>query len=807
MLKNFFKVALRSLLKHPGFTAINIIGLAIGITSSVLILLFVRNELSYDKHNVHAENIYRIGIKGSINSDEINGAVACNPMGPALVQDYPFIKNYVRLYTFGGDPLVQYEENKFVENDYLYADSTFFDVFTAPMIKGNPKTALSEPNTLVMTESTAQRYFGDDEPIDKVVLVGNSKTAYTVTGVIQDPPVTSHFHYDILASYVSHPMSRNTFWVSNNLYVYLLLEEGTTEAQLDAVFPEVIKKYVGPQIEAFMGKTIDEFTEAGNSWGYTTTNIRDIHLRSEQEFEMEPGGNIASVYIFSIVAIFLIAIAGINFMNLATARSANRAKEVGVKKVVGSNRSSIIRQFLTESVLLSFIATAVSFLLVQLLLPHFNNLATKSLVLNYISEYPIFLAILFIGIIVGLLAGLYPAFFLSAFNPSKVLKGELSAGAKSSRFRGILVILQFVITIVLFISTIVVSGQMRYIQNKDLGFDSENLIVVHRAYALGEQLETFKNELTKNSFIKAASATSNVPGETTGSNAFYPENSTMENTRATNFIMADRDYGNALGLRIKYGRLWTKDIPSDTAAVVVNEAMIKAWEYENNPIGRKIKEPAGENGEFIEYTIIGVVEDFNYESLHKNVRPLIIQPMRYFESLAVKIDPGTEQAAISEIKSLWNEMVIDQPLDYAYLEEQMQTNYNNEERTEKIFSTFAILAIFIACLGLLGLSSFMAEQRTKEVGVRKAMGASVLSVMRLLLKEIVLLVGISSLIAWPLSYYLMNKWLQDFAYKMSLNLWFFVMASVAAFAIAIITVGFQAYRAASANPTQALKYE
>ena len=810
MFTNYIKTSLRNLLKYKGYSFINIIGLAIGLASAILILLFVQDEISYDKFHDKSDQIYRVYLNGKIASDEMVVAVSCAPLGATMVKDYPEVLNSTRLFTFSGDPLVRYEENNLVVEKYYYADSTFFDVFSANFLRGDPTTALNRANTVVITSEMAEVFFGKEDPLGKSLKVGNDQTDFEITGVVEEYPENSHFQFNMLASYITmRDMANSSFWVSNNNYTYIVLQKDFPVEQLQAKLPEMVEKYVGPQLQMFSNASFDEFLEAGNKYGYVLQPIEKIHLFSDLQYEIQPGGNIKTVYIFSVIAFFLILIAAINFMNLATAKSAGRAREVGVRKVSGSTRSQLIFQFLIESILLSFISLLIALVLVELFLPAFNNLAGKKLSFIFTGDLSFLPYIIGLGIFVGMLAGSYPAFYLASFRPTKVLKGSIQTGMKGGKMRSVLVIFQFTIAIFLIISTIVVYNQLSYVQNKNLGYDQKDLLVIERAYALQDQRNAFKEELSQNPSIEMISQTNNLPSFLHGNTAFRPEGSTPDEIRATNFYYTDENFQNTLGIKLIEGRWFSKDLAGDSLAVVLNLSAVKAYGYED-PIGKNILQiGGGADTTDLPMKIIGVVEDFHYESLHQTIQPLIIafNRNRFASYFAIRIHPENYQQAIGFIEDKWNSMVTDQPIEYTFLEDELKTNYNDDKNEGIIFAIFAMLAIFVSSLGLLGLASFTTEQRTKEIGIRKVMGSSISQVVGLLTKEINWLLIISSIVSWPLAFYFMKNWLQNFAFKSNLGLHIFIIASIIAFFIAILTTGFQALKAARANPANSLRHE
>ncbi len=808
MFFNYLNTAIRNIIKHKGYSLINITGLAVGIASAVLILLYVQDELSYDRFHEKSDQIYRVGLHGTIAGNEMKVGITSAPMAQTLVDEFPEVLNTTRLFTFGGSPVVKYNESSFVIEKYYYADSTFFDVFTVKFINGDPGTALNRSNTMILTRETAEKIFGTEDPVGKTLLVGNDQDAFEVTGVVEKFPGNSHFNFDILTSIITMPGANSPVWVSNNFVTYIVLQEGFDYHDLEAKFPGLVETYVGPQLEQFTNASLEEFLEAGNKWGYFLQKLTDLHF-SDLEFEIEPGGDMKNVYIFSVIAFFLIVIASINFMNLATAKSANRALEVGIRKVAGSSRKGLILQFLTESVVLTFISLVLAIVLAAFFIPSFNNIASKTLALNLLSDPLLLFGIVILGIIVALLSGSYPAAYLSAFKPVKVLKGSLRSGTKGSTLRSILVVFQFSITIFLIISTIVVYRQMSFVQNKDLGFIKENLMIIQRAYALQDQRGTFIQELERNTGIESVTLTSFFPGSIMGNTAYKPEGSTADAIRAINLTYVDDKYQEVLDLKIKEGRWFSRDRADDSSTVILNEAAVKAFGLED-PVNNKILRVGGnEDNTDLPLQIIGVVKDFHYQSLHQTIKPLVIEynRNRFGQLIGLNIHPENYQESISFVREQWDVFVKDQPLDYSFLEDELASKYADDRKTGTIFTIFSILAIFVSCLGLFGLASYTAEQRTKEIGIRKVMGASVSIILHLLSKELIILISISTLISWPAAYFFMKNWLQNFAFKINPGLLTFFIASLLALIIAMITISYRTYKASTANPAESLRHE
>ncbi len=804
MLKNYFKIALRNLKKHKGYTFINITGLAVGLACCLLIVLCVRDELSYDRYHDNADQIYRITLDALLGEQEINGPISPAPMAQALVSDFPEVVQATRLFTYMDETLVRYQDSRFVEERFFFGDSTFFEVFTFPLLRGDPETALVEPNTVVLTESTARKYFGQQDPIGQTLRV-NERTDYEVTGVMADVPTNSHFHFDFLGSLGTLDNSRNPIWVSNNFRTYFILADGHSPEALQAKFPAMVENYAGPQVEQILGINIEQFFASGGRFAFQIQAMTDVHLHSQLDFEIEPNGDITYVYAFSIVAFLILLIACINFMNLATARSANRAKEVGVRKVLGSNRRQLTLQFLMESMLLSVIALGVALVLAAVLLPVFNSLSGKALQIDYLDGFMLS-GVIGLAVLVGLLAGSYPAFFLASFRIVNVLKGQGQAGMKSSGLRSGLVVFQFVISIALMIGTAMVYRQVDFIQNKRLGFEKEHVIVLERFDALGPQQQAFKQQIQQHPNVVAVAAANTLPGRSFGDTSFIPEGAPPEQIRNIRLLFTDFDLLETLNLELVDGRFFSRDFSTDSLAIVLNEAAVKEFGW-TEAVGKRLVSPSfsGEENEYI--TVIGVMKDFHFQSLRETIRPLGLFLGRNLNYLAVRIEPGDVSGTLAAFEAQWKTFAPEQPFTYSFLDRDVDALYQADQRTGSVFGTFALLAIVIACLGLFGLAAFTAEQRTKEIGVRKVLGASVGGIVLLLSKEFTKLVGLAFVVAAPLAYFATNRWLQDFAFQADFSWWIFVLAGLAALAIAWLTVSYQSIRAALTNPVEALRYE
>ena len=806
MLKNYVKIALRNLLKSKGYTFINVAGLAVGLACCLLILLFVRDELSYDRHHEKADQIYRITLEALLGEQEINGPIAPAPMAQALVNDYPEVVQATRLFTFSGETFVRYEDKRFVEERFFFGDSTVFEVFTFPLLRGDPETALVEPNTVVLTESTARKYFGAEDPMGQTIRI-DEENDYEVTGVMADVPENSHFHFDFLGSLGTLDRSRSPVWVSNNFRTYFILAEGQSAEALEAKFPAMVEKYAGPQVEEILGITIEQFFASGGRFEFHLQALTDIHLHSQLNYEIEPNGDITYVYAFSIIAFLILLIACINFMNLATARSAGRAKEVGVRKVLGSNRRQLTLQFLMESMLLSVIALGVALVLAVVLLPVFNTLSGKALQINY-GDGAVLAGLVGLAVLVGLLAGSYPAFFLASFRIVNVLKGKGQAGLKSSRLRSGLVVFQFVISIALMIGTAMVYRQVDYVQNKHLGFEKEHVIVLERFDALGPQQEAFKEQIRQHPNVVAVAGANTLPGRTFGDTSFFPEGSPPDQLRNIRLLFSDFDLFETLNLELVDGRFFSHDFSTDSTAIILNEAAVKEFGLTvSEAVGKRLVSPGFSDEEEQYIPIIGVMKDFHFQSLHDAIRPLGMFIGRNLSYLAVRIRPDDIPGTLAWLETEWQAFAPEQPFTYSFLDSDVDALYQEDQRQGSLFGTFALLAIVIACLGLFGLAAFTAEQRTKEIGVRKVLGASVPGIIVLLSKEFTKLVVVAFVVAAPVAYLVIDRWLQGFAFRVDISWWIFLMAGLAALVIAWLTVSYQSIRAALTNPVEALRYE
>ncbi|MBN1480734.1 ABC transporter permease [candidate division KSB1 bacterium] len=819
MIRNYLKIALRNFLKQKSYSLINITGLTIGMTCCFLIVLFVIDELRYERHHVNAENIYRVVVNSTIGDQEMNEAITPTPLAETLMMDFPEVRNVIRLH-HTPNMLVRYEDKVFNESQFMWVDSTFFDIFSARLLHGDPKTALKDHHTLVMTETTAKKYFDDPaQALGKIVNFEDG-TPYRISGICEDAPPNSHFHYGMLCPLSSWEWENiRPYWLNSYVYTYVLLQDGFPPEQLEAKFPGFIRTHVAPQLEQSLGMSINQFYESGGKLDYLLQPLKDIHLHSNLSNELEANSDIKYIYIFSLIALFILCIAAINFMNLATAKSTTRNKEVGMRKVLGSNRSQLVKQFLCESILISLVAMVLSIFLAELLLPYFNQIAAKQLDIRLFHELYLLPGLFVITLLIGILAGSYPALFLASFKPILVLNRSDARGMVSrAGLRSLLVVLQFSITIFLFISTFVVFQQMRYIQNKRLGFDKENIVVIKRGWAIGQNpdgteqapsnnttvLDAFKHELLQNANIIAAAGTGSLPGKSFYNMVCIPDGKDDSEQMSLNYFLADYDFMETMNLELVEGRYFSRDVAGDTLAVVINETAARAMGLEAPVVGNRIGFP---NSKF-HLHIVGVIKDFNYESLHRKIEPLCIGLQTNTRTfIAARIQPHDVPNTIAHIEKTWKSFIPYKPFEYFFFSDDYDQLYRSEQRQSKLFTIFSILAIAIACLGLLGLASFTTEQRAKEIGVRKVLGSSIAGIILKLSKEFIKWILVANIFAWPLAWLSSSRWLQNFAYRSELNIWIFVLASGTALCIALLTVSTQVIKAATANPVKTLRYE
>lgn len=804
MFRNYLKIAWRNILKNKGVFSLNIIGLSIGIATCLLISLFVFSELSYDRFNEKADRIVRVVFNATINGEQMKEAVTMAPVRNAFIADLPEVIDGTRIDRLYNTKLT-YNNTTYRNSKFAYVDPNFFDVFTLPIVKGNAVTPLAEPNTIVITTAEAKKYFGSEDPIGKqLILEQKNNQQFTVTALIEEVPANSHFHFDVFASTEGYAKAENTSWTQSEFFNYLVLKEGTDMAAVQKKIPALIEKYMGPQIKAEIGISYADFT-AKNQINLLLQPLTDVHLKSDftAASQIEQGGDMKTIYIFVAIAIFMLLIACINFMNLSTAAASKRAKEVGIRKVLGSDRKRLVTQFLVESLLATIIAVVLSIGLFMLAFPAFNMLAGGGLqIVQLLQPQSILLIIGFIFFI-PFLAGGYPAFFLSSFTPIKALKSKLNGSSGNKGLRGGLVVFQFVISAVLIVATLVVEQQMQFIQEKDLGYDKEQLLIIRDAYLLGNDVTSLKNELLADARVSHISQSAYTPAgnsDVSMSGVFLGE----QFIRRMFTYDVDDQYIPTMNMELVSGRNFSKDFGIESDKAIINQTAAVALGFGNEAVGKVFYRDTN-NGKK-ELTIIGVVNDFHFKSLKQDIEPLIMINNPY-GGLIIKAKGQDMSSLIGKANTAWLSYNTKETFDYYMLDDAFNNVYTSEKNIGNTLSIFALLTIFVACLGLFGLVTYTAEQRIKEIGIRKVLGSSVIQIVALLSKDFLKLVAISFIIAFPLAYYLMDNWLQDFAYRVALSPWVFVIAGIATIAIALLTVSFKSIQAATVNPVKSLKSE
>lgn len=833
MFLNYFRIAFRNIIKDKISSVINIAGLAVGIACFMTLSLFILDEMSFDRFYKNSDRIYRVYIKMLLNGKEDNNSKTPGLLGPTLAQQFPEVQNFTRVGYFG-QYLFRYNDKVFTEGNIYGVDSSFFDVFSLDFIYGDSKTALIKPNTLVITESAAKRYFGDENPVGKTLIVEKAYAAdylnqvenyhdnsegFLITGLIKDFPSNSHFSTEFLTSISTYEINR--YWLDLWYSTYVVLNEGTNPDDFEQKLTKVVEDNIGPLAESIAGISLEEFLATGNKYEYRLQPLNSIYLRSSRDYGIDmntewaqiKSSDITYTYIFSAVALFILLIAIINFMNLATARSERRAKEVGIRKTLGSNKLNLILQFISEAIMMSGLSVLIALALLEIILPSFNNLTGKELKLEHFSSFYIIPIIICFILFVGILAGSYPAFYLSSFQPVDVLK-NVRKGNRKSRSRSALVIFQFAVSITLLIGTIIIKNQLDYIQNKNLGFNKEHLFSIMNANVLGSHTETFKQELLKNANILSATNSSQMFRAGIPGSGYLFNKKTGTDPIILQYVEADYDFLETYQIKLKEGRFFSKEFSTDTSAVLINESAAKLFREslhsgDNNPVGKELIRIGRENWAKT-FNIIGIIKDFNYESLHRQIRPLVIhlypedQPANVF---TVRIASADMKNTLAYIEETWRKFVSDEGMWSRFVDENIARLYRAEENTSIVATVFSSLAIFIACLGLFGLATFVTEQRTKEIGIRKVLGASITEIVMLLSKEFAVWVLVANLIAWPVAYYVMQNWLQNFAFRIDLSFYVFIISGVAALLIALLTISLHAVKAASTNPVDSLRNE
>jgi putative ABC transport system permease protein len=808
MLRNYLKLALRHMWKHKSYVFLNTMGLAVGIASFILIGLFVIHELSYDKFHENKERIYRLILDAKIGEQEVLGAFTPSPMAGAFIEEIPEIIDAVRMDNWG-ETVIRYEDRTYIEDHFVLADSSFFNIFSVPFIQGNPQTALNAPHTVVLTETAARKYFGDEDPVGKMLLVGTDTTHYSVTGICEDLPENSHFDFNMLGSFLTHWRAQDETWLANSFATYIMLTEGASPAQVEEKIRPVLLKHIGPELQQFMGMSIEEFSESDARYGIQLQSLTDIHLNPDVDQQFKAPNNKKYVYIFSLVAIAILIIAVINYMNLSTARSASRAHEVGMRKVVGSEKKALIWQFLTESIVLTFLALIIALLLVELLMPYYNNLVQLQLELGYFDNWYIIPLLIALAILVGIASGAYPAFFLASFKPVAVLTGKMGSGVKSGLLRSILVVCQLTISVTIIVATIVIFRQIHYMLNKDLGFNKEQLMVLEQVHVLGDKIPVFKKEIENLPGVIACSHSTAVPGHMNNVNGYLIEGQTTDDMVIITTTWTDYDQLKTYEFELVQGRFLSDEFTSDSNACVINETAVKNFQLEE-PLTKRFIQPTPRSDLRIFHNIVGIVKDFHYASLHDNIYPYIFlnagnnMNWGYF---SIRIAPENMKQTVNQVEKTWKDFTNSYPIQFFFLDDDFDNQYREDKRTGSLSLIFGILAIFIASLGLYGLTSFTVEQRTKEIGIRKAHGANIRGIVYLMLREITILIVIATVIAWVLAYIYLNNWLENYHYRINLSPVDFIIALIIVLLISWFTISYWTSKAARTNPAEALRYE
>jgi putative ABC transport system permease protein len=806
MLNNIIKHSLRSFKRQRSYIIINLTGLSIGLACSLLIALYVLYEASYDRYNVRKDRIFDIALNFRIGDQEITEATSSYPVGATLLREFPEVEDFLRMRKMYGATTVTYNNQTYDEENILEADSSFFNFFTIPVLKGDPENLLNAPRKIVLSSSMAKKIFGSENPVDKIFKIGKDTVTYTVSGVMGDIPGNSHFKAGMLVSMLSDSQANSQEWGSNNLCTYLLLKPNANYKNVNEKFPALIQKYVGPEIQRFLNVSFEEFLSRGNKYGYYLQKLTDIHLDTSIKPPFLAPGDSKLLRILGSIALLILLVAVVNFTNLSTAQASARAKEVGIKKLGGSTRGMLITQFLTESVIMSFVSTIVALIIIKLVLPFFNDLLGTSLTLRLSDAWFMIPVLILFAVLTGVLAGSYPAFFLSAFSPNRVLKGGKNNSSHKGGLRKVLVVLQFTISITLIVGTLIMHRQIVYMIERDPGFIKDQLLVLENEGALGANAKSFKETISMIPGVVSVTSSSSVPGNSNNNNGYMLEGKKDETILMwTDFV--DYKFLETYSIQLKSGRFFNKEFPADAQACLLNESALKKF---NIDPGKLRIMGYRDSGKVDYYPIIGVVKDFIFESQRNQIAPFIFRlksESDRYGYITVKISPKNQMETIKKIETTWKEFTTDDPLKYRFIDDIMKQLYVKEQQNALIAVISSILAIFIAALGLYGLTSYTVEQRTKEIGVRKAMGSSVSGIYFVISREIIILISISALLSFPVIYYVSGKWLENFYYRISPGLLTFLVGLIVALGIAVLTISYRTLRAARVNPAQSLRYE
>ena len=806
MLGSLLRHSLRALGRQKAYVLINILGLAIGIACSLIIALFILHELSFDNYHEKKDRLYRVILHGKMGGQELQVTSTAAPIGPTMLNEFPEVEDFLRMNGRWEVPIA-YKDRYFIEKHYLEADSSFFRFFSIQLLRGNARTVLNEKHTAVLSASLAYKIFGDEDPVNKMIRVGSEETLYRVAGVMQDVPENTHFRANLITSFMTNSRSNDDQWLSNSFETYVLLHPNSRPEDANARFRPMLEKYVGPLIMEYFGITLVEFVAKGNKYNLWLQPLEDIHLNPDIEQDLRAASDPKYLWIFGSIALLIIVIAGINFMNLSTAQASRRAKEVGVKMVCGSTRGNLIGQFLIETLILSIISLLLALIIVHLTLPYFNDLLDMQLSIGYFSQWYNIPALLLFTALVGIFAGSYPSFYLSSFNPVNVIKGGRTGSRSNIRLRSILVVLQFSISIILIIGTMIMFRQISYMLDKELGFDKENLFVITRGGVISESIHSFKAEIRQLPDVVNITTSTAIPGHNNNNNGYM-----MKGREDESFLLmtswADEDFLETYGMEMADGRFFDKSFGTEENSIVVNETAVKHYNMED-PMSEKFLDRDDKTMEITYMPIVGVVKDFHHESLQRKIGPFMF---RYREDftwgyITIRLAEGANSQVIEEIENVWSSFTGGMPMQSFFFDEDFERLYREERQNARLAVLFTILGILIASLGLYGLTAFTVQQRTREIGVRKVFGASVGRIWFLISREIMILVGISALIAWPLVYWIADTWLQHYHYRITLSVFDFISGFGIAVVIALLTTTYRTVRTAQVNPVDSLRYE
>ena len=807
MIRDIFRHSIRALRRQRSYVFINILGLATGIACSMVIALFIIHELSFDNYHEKGDQIYRVILNGKISGQEMKVTSTASPIGPTMLEEFPEVENFLRINGWG-ETIIKYEDAVFTEDHFIEADSTFFDFFSIPLLRGNVRTALNEKYKVVLSETTARKIFGDSDPINQMLRVGNDTTKYRVTGVFADIPETTHFDANMISSFMTNQRANDKMWLSNSFNTYVLLKPNSNPETVNAKFQDLIIKYVGPEIIKYLGIDINDFLSQGNKYNLFLQPLKEVHLDPSIQQDLKPASDAKYIWIFGSIGILIILIAAINFMNLSTAQASKRAKEIGIKKVVGSSRGMLINQFIIETIILSFISLLVAVGITQLALPYFNKLLSVELAIGLFSNWYTIPALILLSVVIGFLAGSYPAFYMSSFNPYIVLKGKIRSNRKSINIRSVLVVLQFTISLVLIVGTLIMFRQINFMMNKELGFNKEHVLVLRSAHSIRGQIASFKTAVQKIPGVVSIAASTAVPGHSNNNNGYMIKDRPEETfLMQTNWV--DYDYLETYGIELESGRFFDKSFSTDVDACILNKEAVKDFILTNPFETRIISNNGPDNGQQL-VPVIGVVKDFHFESLKSEIVPHIMLfknedvQWGYF---SIRLSPLATKTTIEEVEKVWRSFTANNPMQYFFLDKDMERLYKEEKQNANLAILFTILAILIASLGLYGLTAYTVQQRTREIGIRKTFGASTAKIWYIIAKEILILITISMAIALPLIYLVADNWLQNYHYRIDLGAIDFVYGFAIAMVIALSTISYRAIKAALANPAVSLRYE